>query len=87
MNQQKQAMYDTEQKTRPVLPIGWQQNLPETMNAVSVRTGTDAAMDFMSPGEQSAQMRAVREANATGNHESRNHPVRVPTKADESVRG
>ena len=26
-------------------------------------------------------------SNATGNHESRNHPVRVPTKAGEPVRG
>ncbi len=89
MNQQKQAMYKTEQKTRPLLPIGWQQNLPDTMNVVSMRTGTDAAMDSMSPGEQSAHMslRAIREANATGNHEKRNHPVRVPTKAGEHVRG
>ena len=87
MSQQKQAMYDTEQKTRPVLPIGWQQNLPDTMNVVSVRTGTNAAMDSMSPDEQRAHMRAIREANATGNHESRNHPVRVPTKAGEPVRG
>ena len=86
MNKQKQAMFNTNQKIRPVLPIGWQQNLPDTMNVVSVRTGTDAAMDSMSPGEQRAHMRAIREANATGNHESRNHPVRVPTKAGESVR-
>ena len=41
----------------------------------------------LSPDEQRAHMRAIQEANATGNHESRNHPVRVPTKAGEPVRG
>ena len=87
MSQQEQAMYNMEQKTRPELPIGWQHHLPDTMNALSVRTGTGAVMDSMSPGEQSAHMGAIREANATGNHESRNHPVRVPTKAGEPVRG
>ena len=80
-------MFDTNQAFRPVLPMGWQHHLPDTMNVLSVRTGTDAAMDFMSPGEQRAHMSAIREASATGNHESRNHPVRVPTKAGEPVRG
>ena len=87
MNKQKQAMFNTNQKIRPVLPIGWQHTLPDTMKVVSVRNGSDAAMDSMSPDEQRAHMRAIREANATGNHESRKHPVRVPTKAGEPVRG
>ena len=87
MSQQKQAMFDTKQAYRPVLPIGWQHDLPDTMNVVSVRTGSDATMDFASPDAQRAHLVAEREANATGNHEPRNHAVRVPTRAGEPVRG
>ena len=87
MSQQKQAMFDTNQAYRPVLPIGWQHDLPDTMNVVSVRTGSDATMDFASPDAQRAHLVAEREANATGNHEPRNHAVRVPTRAGEPVRG
>ena len=52
-----------------------------------LRTGDDAVMDTMTADEQRAHMQARREANATGNHESRNHSVRVPTRAGEPVRG
>ncbi len=57
------------------------------MDVVSIRTEMDAARAFMSLDEQHASLDAEREANATGNHEKRNHPVRVPTKAGEPVRG
>ena len=87
MNQQKQAMFDTKQAYRPVLPIGWQHDLPDTMNVLSVRTGTDATIDFASIDAQRAHLNAEQEANATGNHEPRNHAVRVPTRAGEPVRG
>ena len=87
MSQQKQAMFDTNQAYRPVLPIGWQHDLPQTLNILSVRTGTDTVMDFETPHAQRAHMNAERRANATGNHEPRNHAVRVPTRAGEPVRG
>ena len=87
MNEQKQAMYDSDQTWRPVLPQGWQQNIPDDLPILSVRTGDDAVMDTMTCDEQRAHMQARREANATGNHESRNHSVRVPTRAGEPVRG
>ena len=64
MSQQKQAMFDTNPAYLPVLPIGWQHDLPDTMNVISVRTGTDATMDFASPDAQRAHMVAEREANA-----------------------
>ena len=54
MNQQKQAMFCTNQAFRPVLPIGWQHNLPESLSVLSVRTGSDAAMDFAPPDAQRA---------------------------------
>ena len=41
-------------------------------------------------GSDTAALRRWRgevEQNATGNHEPRNHPVRVPTRAGEPVRG
>jgi len=87
MCQQKQAMFGTNQAYRPVLPIGWQHDLPEHMQVLSVRTGSDATMDFASPDAQRTHLVAEREANATGNHEPRNHAVRVPTRAGEPVRG
>ena len=87
MSQQKQAMFGTDQASRPVLPIGWHEDLPEDMQVLSVRTGSDATMDFASPGAQHAHLTAERDANATGNHAPRNHPVRVPTRAGEPVRG
>ena len=88
MNAQKKAMYDTNQAFRPVLPLGWQNDIVETdRRIIAFRTGTDAAMDGAHPDAQRAHMRAEQEQNATGNHGPRHHPVRVRTAAGEPVRG
>ena len=70
-SQQKQAMFDTDQAWRPVLPIGWHKDLPEDKQILAVRTGSAATLDTMNLDEQHAHLTARREANATGNHKSR----------------
>ena len=87
MSEQKKSMYDTEQEWRPVMPIGWQQQEPEEVNIIHFRTGTDATMDEHTPENQRDMLVTEMRANQTGNHEPRNHPIRVPTRPGEPVRG
>ena len=87
MSEQKKSMYDTEQEWRPVMPIGWQQQEPEEVNIIYFRTGTDATMDGHTPEIQHEMLQTEKHANQTGNHEPRNHPIRVPTAPGQPVRG
>ena len=88
MNEQKKSMYATEQEWRPVMPIGWQRQEPaEGVNMFHIRTGTDATMDGHSPEIQHDMLQTEKHANQTGNHEPRNHPIRVPTAPGQPVRG
>ena len=89
MNEQKKSMYATEQEWRPVMPMGWQQQEPAgAFNTyIHVRTGNDAAMDGHTPEIQHDMLQTETHANQTGNHEPRNHPIRVPTAPGEPVRG
>ena len=88
MNEQKKGMYATEQEWRPVMPSGWQRQEPTGMGSyIHYRTGNDAARDGLDPATQHEMMAAERRANQTGNHEPRNHPIRMPTMSGEPVRG
>ena len=89
MNEQKKSMYATEQEWRPVMPMGWQQQEPAgAFNTyIHFRTGTDATMDGHTPEIQHDMLQTETHANQTGNHEPRNHPIRVPTAPGEPVRG
>ena len=83
MNEQKKSMYGTAQEWRPVMPMGWQQQEPAGgLNMLHVRTGTDTTMEI-----QHDMLVTEKRANQTGNHEPRNHPIRVPTAPGEPVRG
>ena len=88
MSEQKKSMYGTEQEWRPVMPMGWQQQEPAgEFNIVHLRTGTDATMDGHTPEIQHDMLVTEMHANQTGNHEPRNHPIRVPTAPGEPCRG
>ena len=88
MNEQKKSMYATEQEWRPVMPMGWQQQEPAGgLNIFHVRTGNDAPRDGHTPQIQHDMLETEKRANQTGNHEPRNHPIRVPTAPGEPVRG
>ena len=87
MSEQKK-MYATAQEWRPVMPMGWQQQEPAVgLNFLHVRTGTDATMDRHTPQIQHDMLATEKRANQTGNHEPRNHPIRVPTAPGQPVRG
>ena len=88
MSEQKKSMYATEQEWRPVMLMGWQQQEPAGgWNILHVRTGTDATMDGHTPETQHDMLKTEKRANQTGNHETRNHPIRVPTAPGQPVRG
>ena len=88
MSEQKKSMYATEQEWRPVMPMGWQQQEPAgELNIFHLRTGTDATMDEHTPEIQHDVLVTEKRANQTGNHEPRNHPIRVPTRPGEPCRG
>ena len=73
---------------RPVMPMGGQQQEPaEELNIFHFRTGTDATMDEHTPEIQHDMLVTEKRANQTGNHEPRNHQIRVPTAPGEPVRG
>ena len=81
-------MYATGQEWRPVMPYGWQLQKPaDELNIIYVRTGDDAALDEEDVATQHAMMRDRESENLAGNHEPRNHPIRVPTAPGEPVRG
>ena len=63
------------------MPMGWQQQEPAgAFNTyIHFRTGTDATMDGHTPEIQHDLLVTEKHANQTGNHEPRNHPIRVPT--------
>ena len=88
MSGQKQGKLQTNQQWRPVIPIGLPMvDSPEYRNVLILRRGSDSMLDGMTPQEQSAALHADRIANYTGNHDARDHPVRVPTRPGEPVRG
>ncbi len=67
------------------MPMGWQQQEPADLNILHARTGGRG--DGRGCGDQHAMMRTRMAGNLTGNHEPRNHSIRVPTTPGEPVRG
>ena len=83
---QKQGKLLTNQKYRPIVPIG----LPVVegvQHVVELRRGNDSMLDDLPASSQNDALEIQTRANATGNHVGRNHFTRVPVRPGEPVRG
>ena len=88
LNGQKQGKLQTNQEWRAIKPMDLPlADIPDDVQAILMRRGNDVALDGLPSSSQSMMLNAERVANYTGNHEPRNHPISVPTKAGEPVKG
>ena len=87
MSRQKQSMMGSAAKEwRIVKPFGVRLETGE-QNIVSIRRGSDVALDGLAPDMQIAALTAQIEENRTYNHTPHRHYVSVPTRCGEPVRG
>ena len=85
---QKQSMMGSAAKEwRIVKPLGVTLEPTGDQHLVSVRRGSDVALDSLTPDMQIAALTAQIEENRTYNHTAHRHHVSVPTRSGEPVRG
>ena len=84
----RQGIRGTESEWMPVVPAGLMAAIAEsTPGILLVRPQGDERFDHMPAAESGVQYHLARMENQTWNHEPRNHPIGVPTRPGEPVRG
>ena len=88
MSGRRQGIRGTDSEWMPVVPAGLMASIAnKTPGIALIRPYGDDRFDHMSDSESSMQYHLQRRENQTWNHTARNHPISVPTKAGEPVRG
>ena len=88
MSGRRQGIRGTDDEWMPVVPSGLMAAVAERVPGVLfIRPNGDDRFDLMAPDESTVQYHLARRENMTGNHGPRNHPIAVPTRAGEPVRG
>ena len=84
----RQGIRGTDSEWMPVVPAGLMASIAEKTPGIAlVRPYGDDRFDRMSADESGVQYHVARLENQTWNHGPRNHPIGVPTKPSEPVRG
>ncbi len=84
----RQGIRGTDSEWMPVVPAGLMASIAEsTPGFLLVRPQGDERFDDMSANESGVQYHLARMENQTWNHEPQNHPIGVPVRPGEPVRG
>ena len=84
----RQGIRGTDSEWMPVVPAGLMASIADKTPGIAlIRPYGDDRFDHMSDAESGVQYHLQRMENQTWNHGPRNHPIGVPTKPGEPVRG